>query len=200
MSSSIHFRSQFNVQYTMAYLLYITTTHVTLTPENVFDELDKNKTGAVTVKDLEELQHMRFRSTKKEISYFIDAGLNCLKTQDDKFDNNRNLQDYYSKQILRSAFLQCPAIVDYIRRKGILKPKYKHTLDTDDNYVFVITKNIMPYSRWMLNWITNNPRKFIAINDEMDHSKMIATAVELELKNFYERLFPTPSQFELQVT
>jgi hypothetical protein len=31
----------------MAYLLYITTTHVTLTPENVFDELDKNKTGQV---------------------------------------------------------------------------------------------------------------------------------------------------------
>ncbi|XP_060591439.1 uncharacterized protein LOC132746344, partial [Ruditapes philippinarum] len=46
-SSSIHFRSQFNVQYTMAYLLYITTTHVTLTPANVFDELDKNKTGQV---------------------------------------------------------------------------------------------------------------------------------------------------------
>ncbi|XP_060579144.1 N-acetylglucosamine-1-phosphotransferase subunits alpha/beta-like [Ruditapes philippinarum] len=143
---------------------------------------------------------MHFKTQKKEIGYFTDETLNCLEDQTIELEKNDTLADAYSKQMLKSTFLNCPNIVDYIRRQGILKPKYKYTLDTDNNYYFVMIRNILTKARWDLNKITDNPRKFIAINDNMDHSKMIATAVELELNNFYERLFPTPSQYELQVT
>ncbi|XP_060559210.1 N-acetylglucosamine-1-phosphotransferase subunits alpha/beta-like [Ruditapes philippinarum] len=143
---------------------------------------------------------MHFKTQKKEIRYFIDETLNCLKDHIVELENNNTLADPDSKQMLKSTFLKCSAIVDYIRRKRILKPKHKYTLDTDDNYYFIMIRNILIKARWDLNKITDNPRKFIAINDDMDHSKMIATAVELELKNFYKRLFPYPSQYELQVT
>lgn len=41
------------------------------------------------------------------------------------------------------------------------------------------------------------PRKFICLNDNIDHSKDGASLAKLVLLDFYESFFPLPSQFEL---
>lgn len=40
-------------------------------------------------------------------------------------------------------------------------------------------------------------RKFICLNDNIDHSHKDATTVKAVLRDFYESMFPMPSQFEL---
>lgn len=40
-------------------------------------------------------------------------------------------------------------------------------------------------------------RKFICINDNIDHNKEGADVARMVLRDFYESMFPVPSQFEL---
>lgn len=40
-------------------------------------------------------------------------------------------------------------------------------------------------------------RKFICLNDNIDHSSKDAATVKAVLRDFYESMFPLPSQFEL---
>lgn len=40
-------------------------------------------------------------------------------------------------------------------------------------------------------------RKFICLNDNIDHSHKDAGTVKAVLRDFYESMFPLPSQFEL---
>lgn len=40
-------------------------------------------------------------------------------------------------------------------------------------------------------------RKFICLNDNIDHSHKDAATVKAVLRDFYESMFPLPSQFEL---
>lgn len=40
-------------------------------------------------------------------------------------------------------------------------------------------------------------RKFICLNDNIDHSHKDAVTVKAVLRDFYESMFPLPSQFEL---
>ncbi len=48
-----------------------------------------------------------------------------------------------------------------------------------------------------LDHIRKQRKKFICLNDNIDHSKEGADLAKLILVDFYETFFPTPSQFEL---
>lgn len=49
----------------------------------------------------------------------------------------------------------------------------------------------------MLDEIRKEKKKFICLNDNIDHSKEGAELAKLILVDFYESLFPLPSQFEI---
>uniref|UniRef100_A0A3Q2YY12 Stealth protein CR4 conserved region 4 domain-containing protein n=1 Tax=Hippocampus comes TaxID=109280 RepID=A0A3Q2YY12_HIPCM len=45
--------------------------------------------------------------------------------------------------------------------------------------------------------VRQRPRKFIYINDDLDHTQSTAQQVQTKLVKFYQSMFPRPSQFEL---
>lgn len=49
----------------------------------------------------------------------------------------------------------------------------------------------------MLDEIRKRKKKFICLNDNIDHSKHGADLAKLILVDFYESLFPIPSKFEI---
>jgi hypothetical protein len=50
-----------------------------------------------------------------------------------------------------------------------------------------------------LDGIRRDPKKFVCLNDNIDHRKKSAEKVVEALHNFYESIFPKRSQFELPV-
>ena len=48
-----------------------------------------------------------------------------------------------------------------------------------------------------LDEVRKDQRKFICLNDNMDHSTDESRTAQMLLRDFYESLFPIPSQFEL---
>ena len=49
----------------------------------------------------------------------------------------------------------------------------------------------------MMDEIRKKKKKFICLNDNIDHSKEGADLAKLILLDFYESIFPHPSQFEI---
>ena len=75
--------------------------------------------------------------------------------------------------------------------------KYKHEIVGEDDIAFKMIKNNATRVLKQLDEIRKNKKKFICLNDNIEHDKVNASVVKGILVDFYESLFPTPSQFEL---
>ncbi|XP_077868278.1 N-acetylglucosamine-1-phosphotransferase subunits alpha/beta-like, partial [Saccoglossus kowalevskii] len=72
-----------------------------------------------------------------------------------------------------------------------------HEILGDDEVAFKMIRTNVSHVIGQLDDIRRNPKKFICLNDNIDHSSKEAHVVKAVLQDFYEALFPIPSQFEL---
>ena len=79
--------------------------------------------------------------------------------------------------------------------KGVTKYKFE-TLGDEDVAFHMIRDNATAVLQ-QLDAIRGKKKKFVCLNDNIDHSKKDAELIKALLVDFYESLFPTPSQFEL---
>ena len=79
--------------------------------------------------------------------------------------------------------------------KGTAKYKYE-TVGDEDVAFHMIRDNATAVLRQLDN-IRGKKKKFVCLNDNIDHSQKDAELIKALLVDFYESLFPIPSQFEL---
>ena len=79
--------------------------------------------------------------------------------------------------------------------KGVTKYKYE-TLG-DDNVAFHMIRDNASAVLQKLDAVRGKRKKFVCLNDNIDHSKKDAELIKALLVDFYQSLFPIPSQFEL---
>ncbi|XP_045195213.2 N-acetylglucosamine-1-phosphotransferase subunits alpha/beta-like [Mercenaria mercenaria] len=198
-SSAFHFRTQFNIQYTMAYLHFVSSALEVMTPEQIFDEVDEDKSGVLSVKELWNLGNMIFGSNSEDQTVnLINTTINCMANLNYDFGGNKGIKENNRFQISKSMFTRCSGITDILTRVNVTHPKYKHMLVAANNSHFVVVHKLK-FSKRDLSNVLMDPRKFNAVNDNMDHSTPESGEIKKLLKNFYQTLFPTPSQFELRI-
>lgn len=81
--------------------------------------------------------------------------------------------------------------------KGVTKYKYE-TLG-DDSVAFHMIRDNASAVLQKLDAVRGKRKKFVCLNDNIDHSKKDAELIKALLVDFYQSLFPIPSQFELPV-
>jgi len=79
--------------------------------------------------------------------------------------------------------------------KGVTKNKFE-TLGDEDVAFHMIRDNASAVLQ-QLDAIRGKKKKFVCLNDNIDHSKKDAELIKALLVDFYQSLFPIPSQFEL---
>jgi hypothetical protein len=107
-----------------------------------------------------------------------------------------------SNEILeKEDFLVCAELIEFLDEfywKIEKRKKYKYEILDDADVVFqMISGDDTKKINDKLNEIIKKPRKFICLNDNIDH-KLSNDAYELKklVKQFYSTLFPLPSSFE----
>ncbi|XP_060586431.1 N-acetylglucosamine-1-phosphotransferase subunits alpha/beta-like [Ruditapes philippinarum] len=189
-SSSLHFRSQFNVQYTMAYMKFISSALVTITTERIFDELEEVRPGVISYKVFEKFADSVLRKyLKTKTEDIMNASLTCLGRNRKEVSKGLEIQKYM--------LTDCPAIDDIIKQAKITKYNYKFRVLTFVDSYFIMLYNL-PNAKRDLGILKRSPRKFNTINDNIDHTKQESVKIKEVLHEFYASLFPTPSQFELR--
>jgi len=99
--------------------------------------------------------------------------------------------------VTKQLFMNCHEVWRMMN-KSAESAKYKHELMGEDDMAFKMIRNNVTQALNMLDWIRKNRRKFICINDDLDHDREDSKLVRRLLRDFYESLLPLPSQFELK--
>jgi UDP-N-acetylglucosamine-lysosomal-enzyme len=100
--------------------------------------------------------------------------------------------------VTAALFGGCEPLLELYNKTVGKKNRYKFELESDEHDIaFKMIRNNASKVAQQLDVIRREPKKFICLNDNIDHRKKSASKVVEALSNFYTSLFPVRSQFEL---
>ncbi|KFO30294.1 N-acetylglucosamine-1-phosphotransferase subunits alpha/beta [Fukomys damarensis] len=212
-----------DMQFAFSYFYYLMSAVQPLNVSQVFDEVDTDRSGVLSdreirtlatrvhelplsLQDLTGLEHMLINCSK-----VLPANVTQLHrvppTQEAYYDPNL-------PPVTKSLVTNCKPVTDKIHKAYKDKNKYRqvraswsvwmwllafHLFEImgEEEIAFKMIRTNVSHVVGQLDDIRKNPRKFICLNDNIDHSHKDAQTVKAVLRDFYESMFPTPSQFEL---
>ena len=94
-------------------------------------------------------------------------------------------------------FKSCGPLLELIVEKAKPDLRYKFELASDKEVFFKMIRNNSTLVRNELDSLRKEPRKFVCLNDNIEHDKPGANEVVGALHEYYESMFPARSAFEL---
>ncbi|XP_069085115.1 N-acetylglucosamine-1-phosphotransferase subunits alpha/beta isoform X2 [Pleurodeles waltl] len=195
-----------DMQFAFSYFYYLMSAIEPLNISKVFDDVDTDGSGILSdreirtlatrihelplsLQDLTSLEHMLINCSKT-----LHANLTQIDvippTQEAYYDPNL---PPVSKQLV----ISCKPVTDRIRKAYKDKHKYRFETMGEEEIAFKMIRTNVSHVVGQLDDIRKNPRKFICLNDNINHVHKDAQTVKAVLRDFYESMFPIQSQFEL---
>uniref|UniRef100_A0A8C8XZ68 N-acetylglucosamine-1-phosphotransferase subunits alpha/beta n=1 Tax=Panthera leo TaxID=9689 RepID=A0A8C8XZ68_PANLE len=195
-----------DMQFAFSYFYYLMSAVQPLNISQVFDEVDTDQSGVLSdreirtlatrihdlplsLQDLTGLEHMLINCSK-----MLPANITQLSsippTQEAYYDPNL-------PPVTKSLVTNCKPVTDKIHKAYKDKNKYRFEIMGEEEIAFKMIRTNVSHVVGQLDDIRKNPRKFVCLNDNIDHNHKDAQTVKAVLRDFYESMFPIPSQFEL---
>ncbi|KAM6215240.1 N-acetylglucosamine-1-phosphotransferase subunits alpha/beta [Rhynchocyon petersi] len=195
-----------DMQFAFSYFYYLMSAVQPLNISQVFDEVDTDQSGVLSdreirtlatrihdlplsLQDLTSLEHMLINCSKM-LPANITRLNNIPPTQEAYYDPNL-------PPVTKSLVTNCKPVTDKIHKAYKDKNKYRFEIMGEEEIAFKMIRTNVSHVVGQLDDIRKNPRKFVCLNDNIDHSHKDAQTVKAVLRDFYESMFPIPSQFEL---
>ncbi|KAM5250057.1 N-acetylglucosamine-1-phosphotransferase subunits alpha/beta isoform 2-T2 [Hipposideros larvatus] len=195
-----------DMQFAFSYFYYLMSAVQPLNISQVFDEVDTDQSGVLSdreirtlatrihdlplsLQDLTGLEHMLINCSKM-LPANITQLSNIPATQEAYYDPNL-------PPVTKSLVTNCKLVTDKIHKAYKDKNKYRFGIMGEEEIAFKMIRTNVSHVVGQLDDIRKNPRKFVCLNDNIDHNHKDAQTVKAVLRDFYESMFPIPSQFEL---
>ncbi|KAF6118816.1 N-acetylglucosamine-1-phosphate transferase subunits alpha and beta [Phyllostomus discolor] len=195
-----------DMQFAFSYFYYLMSAVQPLNISQVFDEVDTDQSGVLSdreirtlatrihdlplsLQDLTGLEHMLINCSKM-LPANITQLSNIPPTQEAYYDPNL-------PPVTKSLVTNCKPVTDKIHKAYKDKNKYRFEIMGEEEIAFKMIRTNVSHVVGQLDDIRKNPRKFVCLNDNIDHNHKDAQTVKAVLRDFYESMFPVPSQFEL---
>ncbi|EHB06654.1 N-acetylglucosamine-1-phosphotransferase subunits alpha/beta [Heterocephalus glaber] len=201
-----------DMQFAFSYFYYLMSAVRPLNVSQVFDEVDTDHSGVLSdreirtlatrvhdlplsLQDLTGLEHM-FINCSKVLPANITRLPSVPPTQESYYDPNL-------PPVTKSLVTNCKPVTDKIHKAYKDKNKYRQVcaplfeIMGEEEIAFKMIRTNVSHVVGQLDDIRKNPRKFVCLNDNIDHTHRDAQTVKAVLRDFYESMFPVPSQFEL---
>ncbi|XP_068951346.1 N-acetylglucosamine-1-phosphotransferase subunits alpha/beta isoform X1 [Petaurus breviceps papuanus] len=205
--TSVHkVRHSEDMQFAFSYFYYLMSALQPLNIAQVFDEVDTDRSGILSdreirtlatrihdlplsLQDLTGLEHMLINCSKMLPTNVTQIN-NIPPTQEAYYDPNL-------PPVTKSLVTNCKPVTDKIHKAYKDKNKYRFEIMGEEEIAFKMIRTNVSHVVGQLDDIRKNPRKFVCLNDNIDHNHKDAQTVKAVLRDFYESMFPQPSQFEL---
>ncbi|XP_072408106.1 N-acetylglucosamine-1-phosphotransferase subunits alpha/beta isoform X1 [Chiloscyllium punctatum] len=195
-----------DMQFAFSYFYYVMSALQPLNLSDVFDDVDTDRSGILSDREIRTLATRihELPLSLQDLTGLEQMLINCSKmlptnaTQIDKIPPT--LEVYYDPNlppVTKGLVMNCKPITDRIRKAYKDKNKYKFEIMGEEEIAFKMIRTNVSHVVGQLDDIRRNPRKFICLNDNIDHNHKDGATVKAVLRDFYESLFPVPSQFEL---
>lgn len=195
-----------DMQFAFSYFYYLMSAIEPLNISKVFDDVDTDGSGILSDREIRTLATRihELPLSLQDLTSLEHMLINCSKTLHaniTQIDSNPPTQEAYydpnlppvSKQLV----INCKPVTDRIRKAYKDKHKYRFETMGEEEIAFKMIRTNVSHVVGQLDDIRKNPRKFICLNDNINHVHKDAQTVKAVLRDFYESMFPIQSQFEL---
>lgn len=195
-----------DMQFAFSYFYFLMSAQEQLNVSEVFDEIDTDHSGVLSDREIRTLATRihELPLSLQDLTSLEQMLINCSKTLPTNLTQlhlvNPTQEAYYDPSmppVTKGLVLHCKPITERIHKAFRDQNKYKFEIMGEDEIAFKMVRTNVSHVVGQLDDIRKNPRKFICLNDNIDHSHKDAATVKAVLRDFYESMFPLPSQFEL---
>lgn len=205
-TSAHRVRHSEDMQFAFSYFYFLMSAQQQLNVSDVFDEIDTDHSGILSDREIRTLA-TRIHDlplSLQDLTSLEQMLINCSKT----LPTNLTLlhlvkptqEAYYDPSmppVTKGLVVHCKTITERIHKAFKDQNKYKFEIMGEEEIAFKMVRTNVSHVVGQLDDIRKNPRKFVCLNDNIDHSHKDAATVKAVLRDFYESMFPLPSQFEL---
>lgn len=195
-----------DMQFAFSYFYFLMSAQQQLNVSDVFDEIDTDHSGILSDREIRTLATRihELPLSLQDLTSLEQMLINCSKT----LPTNLTLlhlvkptqEAYYDPSmppVTKGLVVHCKTITERIHKAFKDQNKYKFEIMGEEEIAFKMVRTNVSHVVGQLDDIRKNPRKFVCLNDNIDHSHKDAATVKAVLRDFYESMFPLPSQFEL---
>ncbi|TMS02758.1 N-acetylglucosamine-1-phosphotransferase subunits alpha/beta [Larimichthys crocea] len=205
-TSAHRVRHSEDMQFAFSYFYFLMSAQQQLNVSEVFDEIDTDHSGVLSDREIRTLATRihELPLSLQDLTGLEQMLINCSKTLPTNLTQlhlvNPTQEAYYDPSmpsVTKGLILHCKPITERIHKAFKDQNKYKFEIMGEEEIAFKMVRTNVSHVVGQLDDIRKNPRKFICLNDNIDHSHKDAATVKAVLRDFYESMFPLPSQFEL---
>ncbi|XP_051911382.1 N-acetylglucosamine-1-phosphotransferase subunits alpha/beta isoform X2 [Hippocampus zosterae] len=195
-----------DMQFAFSYFYFLMSTQQQLNISEVFDEVDTDHSGVLSDREIRTLATRihELPLSLQDLTSLEQMLINCSKTLPRNLSQlhlaNPTQESYYDQSmppVTKGLIVHCTPVLDRIRKAFVDQNKYKFEIKGEEDIAFKMVRTNVSHVVGQLDDIRKNPRKFICLNDNIDHAHKDAATVKAVLRDFYDSMFPLPSQFEL---
>ncbi|KAF7701832.1 N-acetylglucosamine-1-phosphotransferase subunits alpha/beta [Silurus meridionalis] len=206
MTSSHRVRHSEDMQFAFSYFYYLMSALQRYNVSQVFDEIDTDRSGVLSDREIRTLATRihELPLSLQDLTGLEQMLINCSKFLPSSQTNlhmvNPTQETYYDPgmpPVTKGLVIHCKPVAEKIQSAFKDQNKYKFEIMGEEEIAFKMIRTNVSHVVGQLDDIRKNPRKFICLNDNIDHFHKDAGTVKAVLKDFYESMFPLPSQFEL---
>ncbi|NXG72513.1 GNPTA phosphotransferase, partial [Baryphthengus martii] len=195
-----------DMQFAFSYFYYLMSAVQPLNVSQIFDEVDTDQSGILSDREIRTLATRihELPLSLQDLTGLEQMLINCSKALPANITQIHVIpptqEAYYDPNlppVTKNLVTNCKPVTDRIRKAYKDKNKYRFEIMGEDEIAFKMIRTNVSHVVGQLDDIRKNPRKFVCLNDNIDHNHKDAQTVKAVLRDFYESMFPIPSQFEL---
>ncbi|XP_062850182.1 N-acetylglucosamine-1-phosphotransferase subunits alpha/beta [Trichomycterus rosablanca] len=205
-TSSHRVRHSEDMQFAFSYFYFLMSAQEQLNVSQVFDEVDTDGSGVLSDREIRTLATRihELPLSLQDLTGLEQMLINCSRNlptnQTQLHMVNPTQETYYDPSmppVTKGLVIHCKPIAEKIQKAYKDQNKYKFEIMGEEEIAFKMIRTNVSHVVGQLDDIRKTPRKFVCLNDNIDHSHKDASTVKAVLRDFYESMFPLPSQFEL---
>ncbi|KAH8025420.1 hypothetical protein HPB51_007732 [Rhipicephalus microplus] len=202
-TSSHKIRSPDDMQFAFSYFYFLMSEKHEILPEEYFDIFDVDKSGTWSDREIRTLVTRIFElpmeaaNSRKVEEHLTECARNFTPAIVPSTPSYERYLESKLPTITKEAVMKCEPILSLLRKALRTVPSNHFETVKVEDYVFRMLNNNASRVLMQLDELRRVPKKFICLNDNLDYSSKELNLVRLVVHDFYESLFPTPSQFEL---
>ncbi|XP_051472049.1 N-acetylglucosamine-1-phosphotransferase subunits alpha/beta isoform X4 [Apus apus] len=195
-----------DMQFAFSYFYYLMSAVQPLNISQIFDEVDTDQSGILSDREIRTLATRihELPLSLQDLTGLEQMLINCSKSLPANVTQIHVIpptqEAYYDPNlppVTKNLVTNCKPVTDRIRKAYKDKNKYRFEIMGEEEIAFKMIRTNVSHVVGQLDDIRKNPRKFVCLNDNIDHNHKDAQTVKAVLRDFYESMFPIPSQFEL---
>ncbi|XP_069620379.1 N-acetylglucosamine-1-phosphotransferase subunits alpha/beta isoform X2 [Ranitomeya imitator] len=195
-----------DMQFAFSFFYYLMSAIQPLNISQIFYEVDTDGSGILSDREIRTLATRihQLPLSLQDLTGLEHMLINCSKTLQLNSTGESvapaTQESYYDPNlppVTKQLVVNCKPVTDLIRKAYKDKNKYRFEIMGEEDIAFKMIRTNVSHVVGQLDDIRKNPRKFICLNDNINHNHKDAQTVKAVLRDFYESMFPIPSQFEL---